>query len=208
MRTTVRITMIAAAVASASALAAGTSFAEPVHARDHQVTWQLDGGGSATLSSKREVINKVPPLTTAGTTREGFPSLVASVHLAGVGGDTRGTLVTGYQVGCMASFQGLGVGGGVTLGVGGTAGTGGGSVGPNASIGPTVTVNIGPGEIVDVPLGKKDLAGPDATINVRNAHIKVDGCIGPVTARSYTQVQLSTPGSDDGNAVYGTPINM
>lgn len=209
MRTALRTTLtVAAAAAAVSTIATSTALAEPVHAADHQITWKLDGGATATVSSTGEVINKVPPLTTDGTTREGFATLTASTSVAGATPGTVGTLVTGYQIGCMASFQGVGIGANATVGIGGTAGTGGGSLGPNASIGPSITVNLGPGEITDVPLGKKSMVGPDATIRVRNAHIKVNGCIGPVTARSYTTVQLSTPASDDGNTVYGTPVGL
>lgn len=212
MRTQLAATAVtAAAFATIAAALAGTANAEAVYAPDHQITWRLDGGGSATVASHNEKLVKVAPLTTAGTTREGFANVTATTHLTGVAPDTRGVLVTGYQVGCMASFDGAGIGISGNAGLNGNVGinpTPGGGIGPSIGVSPSLTVNVGPGQIVDVPLGKKDITGPDATIRVRNAHIKVDGCIGPVTARSYTSVQLSSSAVDDGNAVYGKAINL
>lgn len=196
-----------AATVTIATIGAATAHADTVRLPNHQRTIQLDGGGKAFVASQGERIDRVAPLTTAGTTKEIFLSVRA---IGGADLPSKGSAVleTGYQIGCMASFEGVGIGLGATLGIGGTAGTGGGSLGPNASIGPTINVNVGPGQIKDIPLGKKELNASTALIRIRDAHINVDGCIGPASARSYTRLSVSTALVDDGAIVYGRVLGI
>ncbi|WP_433685813.1 MspA family porin [Nocardia sp. CA-119907] len=71
---------------------------------------------------------------------------------------------------------------------------------------PVVTLNLNPGEIAEVPLAEKEMI-PGTLIQtvVRDFHIKVDACTGPVTLRQFAYVYAVSPEVDDSSAVFGDP---
>lgn len=163
----------------------------------HEKTFASPGGPTFVVGSEGESIDKVPPLNASGTVREVFISGSSYTRSDAPSG---GTLAVGYHVGCAVELQGGAVG-----------------VGPNAylnpglldqeDLGPTVSVNVGPGSVSDVPLLTKEVvSGVPARIMMRDVHLVVNGCIGPAVVRQYTLMQLHTDSLDDIGVVYGDPL--
>ncbi|WP_280265009.1 MspA family porin [Nocardia wallacei] len=153
-----------------------------------------------------ENLDRYPNLAATMFTREGFVSLKAVADIDGDGAApvNAGTLKLGYQIGCQVDVTsgaaiGVAIGPNVTIGV--TSGIGG-----SATISPTVYLK--PGTITDIPFATKPLTGRHGSITSDQVHIKIDGCMGPVSLRSYAQVNISTPTADNSLAVYGDPIYL
>jgi hypothetical protein len=118
---------------------------------------------------------------------------------------TAGTVTSGFQIGCNTDITG-----GATVGI-----SVGPSVGlsvswpPAATIGlqatPSISTTLRPGTITDVPLGTKQLAASAGAISTDGVHIRVDGCLGPVSVRTYVTAAISTPANDNTVNVYGEP---
>jgi hypothetical protein len=98
------------------------------------------------------------------------------------------------------------IGGGLNIG----NGIGIGGLGPSAyaDIDPSISVNILPGNITTVGLGKKALKGRTGEITVHEAHVKVDGCGGPVVMRFFAYAGISTDNGDDSVNTYGDILNI
>lgn len=139
-------------------------------------------------------------------TREGFVSLEAVADIDGTGTApvNSGTIKLGYEIGCQVDVSngmslGLAIGPSVSIGVFS-------SIGGSAMLSPTV--NLKPGTIADIPFATKALTGRHGSITSDQVHIKIDGCLGPVSLRSFAQVSISTPDADNSLAVYGDPIYL
>ncbi|NUS44007.1 MAG: MspA family porin [Mycobacteriaceae bacterium] len=154
--------------------------------------------GSFTVGNRDETISRILPLNQAGFTRE---SLVGATAYARINGAASGVLKTGYHVGCAADFHTgtAGVTSALPLGVGPNPGL---SLDP----GPVATVNIGPGEVKEVAVAEKQIqANAEGTIIVRDFHIIVNECVGPVAVRQFTYLYVKSPSVDDNGAVFGNP---
>lgn len=171
----------------------------------HEKTFASPIGGNIMVGSRDETINRIAPLNMVGTTRE---ALVTSVAYGRIDAAAGGKLRIGYHVGCA-----------VTIGTGTLGAT------PDIVIpiplnqeaedfdsaillnpNPVVTINLTPGEVADVPLAEKGmLPGKLIQTVVRDYHIKVNTCTGPVTLRQYTYVTATSPETDDMGAVFGDP---
>ncbi|MFM9377280.1 MspA family porin [Gordonia sp. VNK21] len=163
--------------------------------------WQL------TATKAKERVRSVPPLNQSSWTREGFVDLRGAAKIGGKGTVpvTAGTLTTSIQIGCNTDISA-----GLTTGI-----SFGPSVGlsvswpPSATLGAQVTPSISttfrPGTITTVTLGTKKLADLEAGTEVRGVHLRVDGCLGPVSLRNAVTVAISTPRNDNTINVYGKP---
>ncbi|MEV5840136.1 MspA family porin [Nocardia sp. NPDC052112] len=182
----------------------GAAAAEPLADKSREVA--TDDGWQMRITKTDESIDRYPNLAATLFTREGFVSLKAVADIDGMGSApvNSGTIGLGYQIGCQVDVTngaaiGLAIGPSITIGV--TSGVGG-----SATITPTVYLK--PGTITDIPFGTKPLAGRHGSITSDQVHIKIDGCMGPVSLRSYAQVHISTPTADNSLAVYGDPIYL
>ncbi|MCF4005645.1 MspA family porin [Corynebacterium uropygiale] len=95
---------------------------------------------------------------------------------------------------------------GATAGVDAT-GTVEGTVSGKAEVAPTVNAHLDPGGITNVVLVSMPM-DPQylrASGGFSGAQVKVEGCIGPVTVRSFATVSTTSPTSVDSVSVYGDP---
>jgi MspA len=123
-----------------------------------------------------------------------------------------GTLVMGLQLGCQVD---LSEGGslGVDADAGISPGLSNGSnllniVGPYADIGGNASINLLPGNITNLGLGKKELKGRTGEIVVHDAHVKVDGCGGQVAVRFFATAMIDSDKSDDSVNAYGDILTL
>ncbi|MFD6161468.1 MspA family porin [Nocardia sp. NPDC060256] len=188
-----------------SAIGSGTAAAEPLADKSRETT--TDDGWQIRITKTDENLDRYPNLAATPFTREGFVSLKAITDIDGTGTApvNAGTISLGYQIGCQVDVTngltiGLAIGPNISIGIT-TLGVGG-----SASIAPTV--NLKPGTITTIPFATKPLAGPHGSITSDQVHVKIDGCMGPVSLRSYAQVNISTPTADNSLAVYGDPIYL
>ncbi|MFI9507344.1 MspA family porin [Nocardia sp. NPDC052566] len=151
---------------------------------------------------------RVAPINLAGTSREGFGSLRASVTVDGKGSRLKGAQVSvGYVIGCFADLNS------VTVGFQG-------SIGPRASIepgfplplvprgeigataGPSFSASVSPGQIKAYPMAQKTLEAADTVLRIRDTHVAVDGCLGPAQVLPYASVSIDSQAGKDGVTVY------
>jgi hypothetical protein len=179
----------------------GLARAAPLPMADVTQSAVTDDGWHVSASLSKMTVNSVPNMAATALTREGFVTGEASVTIDGNGKlpVTSGQLILGVQLGCQVD---LSQGGNFTLG--GDAGIGL-DPGPNAyaDIYPSVSINILPGNITTMGLGKKALKGRTGEITVHDAHVKVDGCGGPVVMRFFAYAEVSTDNGDDSVNTYG-----
>ncbi|MGY4102177.1 MspA family porin [Nocardia sp. R16R-3T] len=185
--------------------------------REAFVTTTAYGQIDAAATGKLQVGYHVGCAVTIGTgTLGATPDIIVPLPL---GVDTRNTrpnapnlpdvpnLPNGKKGNGDAAQTGNGAGTGAGTGAEAGAGGGGGQffpvfVNPN----PVVTVNLQAGEVAEVALAEKDMI-PGKLIQtvVRDFHIKVNTCTGPVTLRQFAYVYASSPEVDDSGAVFGDP---
>ncbi|MBB5917909.1 hypothetical protein BJY24_006821 [Nocardia transvalensis] len=156
--------------------------------------------GSFTVGVHDENVNRLPPLNMVGTTRE---ALVGHVAWGRVDGPAGGVLKTGYHVGCAVTVGPGQFGATPDL----EAGIEGGEV-PSPHIlanpNPIVTLNLSPGEVSEVPVAEKELIpGKVVQTVVRDFHIIVNACSGPVAIRQFTYLYAKSAEVDDSGAVFG-----
>ncbi|AYF75629.1 hypothetical protein D7D52_19230 [Nocardia yunnanensis] len=169
------------------------------HERTYQSTF-----GSFTVGDRDEVIDRIAPLNQVGTTREAMVSNMAYARVDGLAG---GQLKTGYHIGCSVSLPNgnLGAIPQVYVPSGNLAQSPSLQViGPNIQV--PMSVNLAPGEVKDLEVATKDLLpGKQVQIIVRDFHIAVNQCAGPVSIRQYTYVYAKSAETDDSGAVFGDP---
>ena len=124
-----------------------------------------------------------------------------------------GTLLLGVQLGCQLDLsQGGNAGLSADFGFGfGGFGSGSNilnSFGPNFNISPNASINLLPGNINTLGLGKLALKGRTGEVTVHDAHVKVDGCGGPVSARFFAYAQIATDNGNDSVNTYGDILNI
>ena len=168
-----------------------------------------EDGWELRITKSAENVDRAPNLANTPLSREAFVSLSAS---ADIGGDGRvavdsGSLQLGYQVGCQVDVSsGVTMSLGVTMGPSVGISTSGVNVGVGAQVVPSMSMTAKPGSIVSLPFGTKALAGPRGSITTEQVQIKVDGCLGAVSLRSFAIVSMSTATADNSISVYGDPV--
>lgn len=206
-----------AAALSVVGLGAGAAGAEVLRLPAHEQSITTPDGWRLSVGHRDEVANRVPPLNGIGTTREVFITNQAYGGIGGAGAALQGVVLkTGYHLGCAVNITGITLGAQVSAGI--TPGITvtpsipvpvvGANIGPTLSVSPSFTVSLTPGQVVDLPLGEKPLAGPEAFITNRDAHVKLDGCAGPASIRSYAIIAVKSAAADDSVAVYGEPVGL
>ncbi|MCW2525174.1 MAG: hypothetical protein JWM76_34, partial [Pseudonocardiales bacterium] len=161
--------------------------ADPLPVADVTQSADTDDGWHLSAALTRMTINSVPNMAATAFTREGFVTGKASATIDGNGtaAVNSGTLILGLQLGCQIDLsEGGSVGGDADLGI--NPGFTGGSnllsdFGPYADLGGNVSINLLPGTITNIGLGKKSLKGRTGEIVVHDAHVKVDACGGAVS---------------------------
>jgi hypothetical protein len=194
-------------------VAGGVARADPIPIEDVTQAADTDDGWHLSASLTRMAINSVPNMAATAFTREGFVTGKAAAAIDGSGSSAvnSGTLVFGLQLGCQIDLsEGGSVGGDADIGV--SPGFSGGSIlsniGPYADLDGNVSINLLPGTITNVGLGKKSLKGRTGEIVVHDAHVKVDACGGAVSIRFFTSVMIDTDKSDDSVNAYGDILSL
>jgi hypothetical protein len=165
-------------------------------------------GWVLTVSAKNESLEPVASLTNSPWSREYIVDGSFEGTVTG-GGKTKlsgGTLEAGYQIGCgitqddiesITSVTGIG-------GLGIPFATG--SIFPlilGAQAGEQMKIDLKPGTINVVPVGKKSFKGTKSHINITGFRIKIDGCAGQSFIRSFATFTSSTDNTDDVVTYYG-----
>ncbi|WP_067713223.1 MspA family porin [Nocardia yamanashiensis] len=200
------------AVAGAAGLVALTVPAGPAAAdviADKSRTLPTASGWSLSVSKVGETLDRYPNLAATPFTREGFVSLRADAAVTGEGSDRIdwGALDIGYQIGCQVDVSnGLTLGLGLSIGPYAGLTVSGPEIGGAASVNPNVSTTLKPGTINTVKFAGKALNGRQGSITADQVQIKVDGCMGQVSLRSYATATLSTETADSSTTVYGDPI--
>ena len=60
-----------------------------------------------------------------------------------------------------------------------------------------IKIDLKPGTVNIVPVGKKSFKGTDPRISITGFRIKIDGCAGQSFIRSYATMTSSTDNTDD-----------
>lgn len=159
-------------------------------------------GWVLSVSAKDESLEPVASLTNSPWSREYLVDGSFEGTVTG-GGKTKlsgGTLEAGYQIGCGIIQDDLESISGVT----GIAGVGlpfaTGSIFPlilGAQASQQIKIDLKPGVVNIVPVGKKSFKGTKAHVNIHGYRIKVDGCAGQSFIRSYATFTSSTDNTDD-----------
>lgn len=208
-----RILPAAAAGAALLCVAAGIARADPLPVADVTQSADTDDGWHLSVALTRMTINSVPNMAATAFTREGFVTGKAEATITGSGAEAvnSGTLVFGLQLGCQIDLsEGGSIGGNADIGI--SPGFNGSNVlndiGPYADLGGNVSINLLPGTITNIGLGKKALKGRSGEIVVHDAHVKVDACGGPVAIRFFTTAMIDTDKSDDSVNAYGDILTL
>ncbi|BAX95943.1 hypothetical protein MSTE_00602 [Mycobacteroides stephanolepidis] len=209
-----KLTSVATLVISLLCSGPGVAVADPLPVADVSQSADTDDSWHLSAALSRMTINSVPNMAATAFTREGFVTgkALASIDGNGAVPVNSGTLVMGLQLGCQID---LSEGGSVDVGAdaGVSPGFSGGSnllamVGPYAEVNGSISVNLLPGTIKNIVLGKKALKGRTGEIVVHDAHVKVDACGGPVSIRFFTTALIDTDKSDDSVNVYGDILSL
>jgi MspA len=195
----------------------GVAAADPVPVADVTRSADTDDGWQLSDTLTNMTIDSVPNMAATAFTKEAFVSgkAVAKIDGDGTTPVNSGTLLLGVQLGCQLDLSQGG-----NIGLSGTAGEspgfGSGSglaallsiVGPNASITPNGSINLLPGNINTLGLGRMELKGRTGEVTVHDAHLKVDGCTGTVVVRFFTYAQINTDNGTDSVNTYGDIITL
>ena len=161
-------------------------------------------GRTLTVAAKNETQLPIAPLTTSLSSRDW---LVGGTFTGSTTGSTAGgTLEVGYQIGCGIELNNMKLAGSIqgtfgnsTLGIGGFNAPGTISL----PIVGGVEVYPKPGTVTNVTVDKKTFKATSARVTVKDIHIKVDGCVGASSIRSYAVLTSSSTDEDDIVAYYG-----
>jgi MspA len=162
-------------------------------------------GRTLTVSGKDETQLPVPPLTTALSSRDW---LVGGTFLGQVTGSVNGgSLEAGYQIGCGIAMDKIKLDGSIGISTG-TATLNGAPLltiplSATFPIQGVIEVEPRPGEVINVPVDKKNFKGTNSRVTLRDVHIKIDNCVGASSLRSYAVLTSSGTDSDDIVAYYG-----
>lgn len=202
--------------------------ADTVRLPKHGRSITTDDGLKVTLAARGESITRVQPLTVSGMSREAFVRIRTRALIPNLdevrtkrpkaAKGLRGELTVGWQIGCMVGIESFAPQIGGTAGIGGKIGLlwvgnppaalPGAEIGPSAGVTANMTVTMTPGKIVAVPFGRKKIEGDETGIRVREGHLHIHGCAGPVTIRSAATLLVATSRNDDGTSIYGRPLQL
>ncbi|MET7772362.1 MspA family porin [Nocardia sp. NPDC005366] len=202
-------TAAALGLGGAGALGFDGAIAAAEQTADKSRVVTTDDGWELRITKSAENVDRQPNLANSPLSREAFVSLSA---VADIGGGGRvavdsGSLQLGYQLGCQVDVSsGLTMSLGVSMGPSVGISTTGVNVGVGAQVVPSMSMTAKPGSIVSLPFGTKALAGAHGSISTDQVQIKVDGCLGAVSLRSYAIVSISTATADNSISVYGDPV--
>jgi len=154
------------------------------------------------VSASNESIEPVASLTNSPWSRE---YLVDASFLGTVTGSGKtklagGSMEVGYQIGCgitQDDIESISTGG-VTPGLGIPFLSG--TIFPvvlGLSLTQQIKIDLKPGVINIVPVGKKSFKGTKTKVTVTGYRIKIDGCAGQSFIRSYATLTSSTDDTDD-----------
>ena len=154
------------------------------------------------VSASNESIEPVASLTNSPWSRE---YLVDASFLGTVTGSGKtklagGSMEVGYQIGCgitQDDIESISTGG-VTPGLGIPFLSG--TIFPvvlGLSLTQQIKIDLKPGVINIVPVGKKSFKGTKTKVTVTGYRIKIDGCVGQSFIRSYATLTSSTDDTDD-----------
>jgi hypothetical protein len=209
----VRLLRVGAVAVALVCVGHGVAAAEPLPVADVTQSADTDDGWHLSAALTRMTINAVPNMAATAFTREGFVTGKAAATIDGNGAIpvNSGTLVMGLQLGCQVDLsEGGSVGVDADAGI--SPGFNGGNllnvVGPYADIGGNASINLLPGNITNLGLGKKELKGRTGEIVVHDAHVKVDGCGGQVSVRFFATAMIDTDKSDDSVNAYGDILTL
>ncbi|OHU20706.1 MspA family porin [Mycobacteroides franklinii] len=207
-------TSVATLVVSLFCAGTGVAAADPLPIADVTQSAVTDDGWHLSDSLSRMTINSVPNMAATAFTREGFVTGKAAASIDGNGAVpvNSGTLVMGLQLGCQIDLSeggsvDVGADAGINPGFSGSSNILG-MIGPYAEVNGSISVNLLPGTIKNIVLGKKALKGRTGEIVVHDAHVKVDACGGPVSIRFFTTAMIDTDKSDDSVNVYGDILSL
>jgi len=192
----------------------GVAAADPLPVADVTQSADTDDGWHLSAALTRMTINSVPNMAATAFTREGFITGKAEATITGNGAIpvNSGTLVVGLQLGCQVDLsEGGSLSAGADAGI--NPGFSSGSnllsvIGPYAEINGNASINLLPGTITNLGLGKKELKGPTGEIVIHDAHVKVDACGGQVAVRFFASVVIETDKSDDSVNAYGDILTL
>lgn len=147
----------------------------------------------------------VAPLTTAISSREYLVGATFTGSVTGSGDTTLagGTLETGYQIGCGIAMDKIKLNGSIGIGAAGSRIGALTPTGDTLSIQGQIEVNPKPGEVINVPVTKKEFKAQEARVTLKDVHIKIDSCVGQSFLRSYAVLTSATADTDDVVAYYG-----
>lgn len=157
---------------------------------------QTADGRTLTVAAESETQLPVAPLTTSLSSRDWMVGATFTGSTTGsVGG---GTLEVGYQIGCGIEMNQVRLGG---------------TMGLNSNLFSTVSVPIQgqidvrarPGTVTNAVVMRKEFKGIKTRVIVKDIHVRVDGCVGASTLRSYAVLTSSTAHTEDIVAYYGIP---
>jgi hypothetical protein len=195
-------------------MGAGVAAADPLPVADVTQSANTDDGWHLSAALARMTINSVPNMAATAFTREGFVTGKAAATIDGNGAAAvnSGTLIFGLQLGCQIDLsEGGSVGGDADIGINPGFTSGSDLIsdfGPYADLGGNVSINLLPGTITNIGLGKKSLKGRTGEIVVHDAHVKVDACGGAVSVRFFASVMIDTDKSDDSVNAYGDILSL
>jgi MspA len=209
VRTLFRLGVIVVTLICTGVFIGGVAAADPVPVADVTQSADTDTGWHLSAALTNMTINSVPNMAATAFTREGFLSgkAIATIDGNGKVPVQSGNVILAAQVGCQIDLsQGANLSLGADVGI---------SVGfnpfmpsPYADIYPSVSVQLLPGKISTLVLGNKDLKGRVGEVTVHDAHVKVDGCGGPVSVRMIAYALISTDIGDDSVNTYGDILNI
>lgn len=153
------------------------------------------------VSGKAESMEPVAALTGAPTSREYLVDGTFNGAITG-SGKTKlagGVLEAGYQIGCgitqddIESVTSAGITPGLNIpGRGGLF-----PISLTPSLNQQIKIDLKPGTVNIVPVGKKSFKGTDPRVSITGFRIKIDGCAGQSFIRSYATLTSSTDNTDD-----------
>ncbi len=190
----------------------GLAAADPLPVADVTQSTDTDDGWHLSAALTRMTVNSVPNMAATAFNREGFVTGKAAATIDGNGEIpvNSGTLVLGLQLGCQVD---LSEGGSLSAGAGISPGFSNGAnllnvIGPYAEVNGNASINLLPGTITNLGLGKKALKGRTGEIVIHDAHVKVDACGGQVSVRFFASVMIDTDKSDDSVNAYGDILTL
>jgi hypothetical protein len=196
-------------------LSSGVATADPVPVADVTQSADTDDGWHVSAGLTNMTINSVANMAATPLTKEAFVTGKAVAKIDGTGKVPvdSGNLLMGVQLGCQLDLsQGgnVGIDGNIGIGIGGFS-TGSNLISnldPSADLDLNGSINLLPGTITTMGLGKLALKGRTGEVTVHDAHIKIDGCGGLVSLRFFAYTQITTDNGNDSVNTYGDILKL